>query len=46
MYRGVLLYGRLPGLMDLGIVIFSGVVLLIMGSSLFRKLSSRFAEEI
>jgi len=46
MYRGVLLYGRLPGLMDLGIVIFSGVVLLILGSWLFRKLSSRFAEEI
>jgi lipopolysaccharide transport system permease protein len=46
MYRGVLLYGRLPGLMDLGIVIFSGMVLLILGSLLFRKLSSRFAEEI
>ncbi len=46
MYRGFLLYGRLPGLMDLGIVIFSGIVLLIMGSLLFRKLSSRFAEEI
>jgi lipopolysaccharide transport system permease protein len=46
MYRGVLLYGRLPGLMDLGIVIFSGIVLLILGSLLFSKLSGRFAEEI
>ena len=46
MYRGVLLYNRLPGLMDLGIVIFSGAVLLILGSLLFRKLSGRFAEEI
>lgn len=46
MYRGVLLYGRLPGLMDLGIVIFSGIVLLTLGSLLFRKLSYRFAEEI
>lgn len=46
MYRGVLLYNRLPELMDLGIVIFSGIVLLILGSLLFSKLSSRFAEEI
>jgi lipopolysaccharide transport system permease protein len=46
MYRGVLLYNRLPGLMDLGIVIFSGIVLLILGSLLFSRLSSRFAEEI
>lgn len=46
MYRGVLLYGRLPGFMDLVIVIFSGIVLLILGSLLFSKLSSRFAEEI
>jgi len=46
MYRGVLLYGRLPGFMDLVIVIFSGIVLLIIGSLLFSKFSSRFAEEI
>jgi lipopolysaccharide transport system permease protein len=46
MYRGVLLYNRLPGLTDLGIVIFSGIVLLILGSLLFSRLSSRFAEEI
>jgi len=46
MYRGVLLYNRLPGITDLGIVIFSGIVLLILGSLLFSKLSSRFAEEI
>lgn len=46
MYRGVLLYGRLPGLMDMGIVIISGIVLLLVGSLLFKKLSYRFAEEI
>jgi lipopolysaccharide transport system permease protein len=46
MYRGVLLYNRLPGITDLGIVIFSGIALLILGSLLFSKLSSRFAEEI
>lgn len=46
MYRGVLLFNRLPGITDLGIVIFSGIVLLILGSLLFSKLSSRFAEEI
>ncbi|PWB56954.1 MAG: ABC transporter permease [Candidatus Methanoperedenaceae archaeon] len=46
MYRDVLLYNKLPELMDLGIVILYGIVLLILGSLLFRKLSSRFAEEI
>ena len=35
MYRDVLIYGKVPGLMDLGIVIFSGIVLLILGSLLF-----------
>jgi len=46
MYRDVLLYNKLPGLMDLGIVILYGIVLLILGSLLFSKLSSKFAEEI
>lgn len=46
MYRDVLLYNKLPELMDLGIVILYGIVLLILGSLLFRKLSSKFAEEI
>ncbi|MBU3968014.1 MAG: ABC transporter permease [Euryarchaeota archaeon] len=46
MYRDVLLYGKLPGLMDIGIVLIFGIVLFLFGSWLFRKLSPRFAEGI
>ncbi len=46
MYRDVLLYGKLPELMDFGLVIMFGIVLFVLGSRLFRKLSPRFAEEI
>lgn len=46
MYRDVLLYGKIPILMDFVIVIFSGIVLTAIGSWLFRRLSPRFAEEV
>ncbi len=46
MYRDVLLYGKLPGLMDFVIVLFFGIVLYFSGSLIFRKLSPRFAEGI
>ncbi|VVB88168.1 ABC-2 type transporter [uncultured archaeon] len=46
MYRDVLLYGKLPGLMDLGLVMMFGIVLFLLGSWLFGKLSPRFAEEV
>ncbi len=46
MYRGALLHGNMPGLMDLSLVILFGVVLFIFGSGLFGKLSRRFAEEV
>jgi len=46
MYRDVLLYGKLPSLMDLGLVLMFGIVLFMLGSWLFRKLSPRFAEGI
>jgi len=46
MYRDVLLYGKLPGLMDFGVVLIFGIVLFFFGSWLFRKLSPRFAEEV
>ncbi|MCX9073312.1 MAG: ABC transporter permease [Candidatus Methanoperedens sp.] len=46
MYRNVLLRGDIPGLIDFCVVILSGILFLIIGSWLFRKLSPRFAEEI
>jgi|SRR5659263_139740 len=46
MYRNVLINGKVPGLVDFGIVIIFGIVLFILGSWLFGKLSPRFAEEI
>ena len=46
MYRDVLLVGKIPSLMDFGLVIMFGIVLFISGSWIFRKLSPRFAEEI
>jgi len=39
MYRDVLLYGKLPGFMDIGIVLFFGIFLFFSGSWIFRKLS-------
>ncbi len=46
MYRDILLFGKMPGLMDFGIVIIFGIVLIIYGSWMFIKLSPGFAEEI
>jgi lipopolysaccharide transport system permease protein len=46
MYRDVLLLGKFPGFMDLGLVILFGIVLLLFGTYLFKRLSPRFAEEI
>lgn len=46
MYRDVLLYDIVPTLPDISIVVGSGLILLVIGTIVFRKLSPRFAEEV
>ena len=46
MYRDILLYGNLPNGLDFLIVSIFAVVLLAFGSSVFKRLSKRFAEEV
>jgi len=46
MYRDVLLDGTIPKISDFGIVIAFGVLLLVLGTLLFKKQSRRFAEEL
>lgn len=46
MYRDVLLFDSIPGFIDFGITIVSGIILLAFGSWLFKRLSRRFAENI
>lgn len=46
MYRDVLLRNSMPGVMDFGLIILSGILLFAFGSWLFQRLSRRFAEEI
>lgn len=46
MYRDALLKGVLPQAADFGLVIAFGLVFYFAGSSLFRRLSRRFAEEV
>lgn len=46
MYRGVILYGRLPTIADFAIVLLSGLALFVLGNLTFGRLSRRFAEEI
>jgi len=44
--RGILYYGTLPTPADFTIILVSGLVLLLIGYLVFRRLEPRFAEEI
>jgi lipopolysaccharide transport system permease protein len=46
MYRDILLDGTIPKISDFGIVIAFGLMLFVIGTLLFKKLSRRFAEEL
>ena len=46
MYRDTLLYGTIPSALDFLIVAMCGLVFLIIGTMIFRKLSPGFAEEV
>ena len=46
MYRDILLYGNLPNGLDFLIVAIFALVILAFGSSVFKRLSKRFAEEV
>lgn len=46
MYRDIFLTGTIPSLSDFAIVLIFGVVLVIVGTMVFKKLSRRFAEEV
>ncbi|MDW7776893.1 MAG: ABC transporter permease [Methanosarcinales archaeon] len=46
MYRDVLLFGVFPAPMDFGLVIVFGLIFYFIGSTLFKHLSRRFAEEV
>lgn len=46
MYRDVLLYGTIPSISDFLIVTGFGLIFLVLGSAIFRRLSPRFAEEV
>lgn len=46
MYRDIFIYGTIPGLYDFALVIAFGVVLIVIGSYTFGRLSRRFAEVV
>jgi len=46
MYRDILLYSTIPSALDFLIVAMCGLIFLIIGTMIFRKLSPRFAEEV
>lgn len=46
MYRDVLLYNIVPTLPDILLVVGSGLIFLVIGTIVFRRLSPRFAEEV
>jgi homopolymeric O-antigen transport system permease protein len=46
MYRDILLYNTIPSALDFLIVAMCGLIFLIVGTMIFRKLSPRFAEEV
>jgi lipopolysaccharide transport system permease protein len=46
MYRDILLYDTVPSSLDLLIVAGSGLALLVIGNTVFKRLSPRFAEEV
>ncbi len=46
MYRDILLYNTIPSATDFIIVAMCGMVFLVIGTVVFKKLSPRFAEEV
>lgn len=46
MYRDIFIYGTVPGLYDIALVIVFGVAMIAIGSYTFNKLSRRFAEVV
>ncbi len=46
MFRGIFLTGTMPDFWDFFIVLVSGIILVVIGSMVFKKLSRRFAEEV
>jgi len=46
MYRDILLYDTIPSVYDFIIVTGFGVIIMMIGSHLFKRLSRRFAEEV
>jgi lipopolysaccharide transport system permease protein len=46
MFRDIFLDGMVPGLWDFAIVLGFGVVLVVIGNMVFKKLQRRFAEEV
>jgi len=46
MYRDILLYSTIPSALDFLIVVVCGLLFLIIGTMIFRKLSPGFAEEV
>ena len=46
MYRDILLYSTIPSALDFLIVAMCGLIFLIIGTMIFRKLSPGFAEEV
>lgn len=46
MYRNIFMDGTIPGMSDFIIVLLFGLILLFIGSTTFKKLSRRFAEEV
>jgi len=46
MYRDILLYSTIPSAFDFFIVAMCGLLFLIIGTTIFSKLSPRFAEEV
>lgn len=45
-YRDIFLYGTMPNITDFAVVFAFGIVLVLLGSLMFKKLSRRFAEEV
>ncbi|TFH46853.1 MAG: ABC transporter permease [ANME-2 cluster archaeon] len=46
MYRDILLYDTIPSLSDFAVVTLFGVITFSIGTTVFRRLSRRFAEEV
>lgn len=46
MYRNILLHNTIPSAVDFLIIAMAGLIFLIIGTTIFKKLSPRFAEEV